>query len=282
MQKKSTMNMKKKVTMNDRQNYLSTYLFASAALLGGVSTAFAAAPVLGTAAGFSVLGGSAVTCTAGVVAGDAGVSPGSAFTNTGCTYAGNTPPATTPFAAQARADFLMAYADLRSQAVSCTYMLGTTLAAENLAPGVYCLDAVAKTGTLTLTGPANGVWVFLVDGAFTATNFSVAMAGGGLPCNVFWAPSAAATLTTSALKGNILAGDGVVGSITLTGGTMAGRALANVAVTMTGASVIGCGVLTAASLPGSVVPVATVPGSTIPGSASCEAVELEVEDVNTL
>ncbi|MEK6749065.1 MAG: ice-binding family protein [Pseudomonadota bacterium] len=251
--------------MNDRQKYLASYLPVAAALFSCATAAFAAAPSLGTVSGFAVLGGSAVTCTSGVVAGDAGVSPGSAFTNTGCTYAGATPPATTPFAATARADFLTAYAGLQAQSASCTYKLGTTLAGENLAPGVYCLDAVAKTGVLTLTGPADGVWVFLVNGALTGTNFSVAMTGGGQPCNVFWAPSAAATLTTSALKGNILAGDSINGSITLTGGTMGGRALAAVAVTMTDASIVGCGVLTASSLPGSVV---SVPGPVAP-PATC-------------
>ena len=42
-------------------------------------------------------------------------------------------------------------------------------------PGVYCVDAVAKTGTLTLdaNGDANAVWIFLVDGALTGTNFNV-------------------------------------------------------------------------------------------------------------
>jgi hypothetical protein len=63
------------------------------------------------------------------------------------------------------------------------------------------------------------------------------MSGGGQPANVLWAPTAAATMTTSALKGNILAGDATGCSTTLTGGTLAGRALANVAVTMTGAGV---------------------------------------------
>jgi len=105
--------------------------------------------------------------------------------------------------------------------------------------GVYCVDAVAKTGTLTLTGPSDGVWILLVNGALTGTNFSVVMAGGGQPSNVFWAPSAAATMTTSSIQGNILAGDTVGGSITFTGGTLVGQALANVAVTMTGASVTG-------------------------------------------
>jgi hypothetical protein len=184
-----------------------------------------------------------VTCTtSSVVIGDVGVFPGTAFTNTICMVAGRTPPATRAAAEQARTDFLNAYAGFR-QFTSCTQILGN-LAGETLGPGVYCLDDAAKAGTLTLTGPANGVWIFLVDGAtgaLTGTNFSVVMEGGGQPCNVFWAPRAAATMTNSAFKGNILAGNAIDGSITLTGGTLAGRVLANVAVTMTDASLIGCG-----------------------------------------
>jgi len=228
--------------MNPLQKSLSTLCLASGALLAAASPAWAQVS-LGSAAGFTVLGGTNVTCTAGVVAGDIGVSPGSAvpYTNTGCTVAGATPPATDAAAVQARVDFLSAYASIQSQA--CTLVPGD-LSGQNLAPGVYCTDAVAKAGTLTLTGPANGVWIFLVNGALTGTNFSVAMAGGGQPCNVYWAPTGAATLTDSALKGNILAGDATIGSITLTRGTLAGRAMSNVALTMTGASIIGCGALT--------------------------------------
>lgn len=226
--------------MNDRQKYLSTCLLATAALLGA-SVASAQTPVLGAASKFAVLGGTNVTCTAGTVVGGAGVSPGSAvsFTNTGCTIAGGTPPATDLAAAQARTDFLDAYVALQLQSTACTLLSGS-LAGDTLAPGVYCVDSVAKTGVLTLAGPADGVWIFLVDGALTGTDFSVVMGDSGQPCNVFWAPTGATTLTTSAFKGNILAGDATIGSITLTGGTLAGRALANVAVTMTGASIIGC------------------------------------------
>jgi hypothetical protein len=226
--------------MNFSQKYFSAGLLA---LLTQAAFAAATAPSLGAAAAFEVLGGAAVTCTAGsVVAGDIGVSPGTAFTNTGCTVTGATPPGTNAAAALARTAFLNAYAALQQQSSGCTQKFGT-LATESLAPGVYCLDAVAKTGTLTLTGPSSGVWIFLVAGALTGTDFSVVMAGGGQPCNVYWAPTAATTMTTSALKGNILAGNPIGGSITLTGGTVAGRILANQAVTMTGASVIGCGVL---------------------------------------
>ncbi|SRR5579864_4054853 len=230
--------------MNALQKSLSTCLLATGALLVGASPAWAQVS-LGAASGFAVLGGTNVTCTSGsVVTEDVGVSPGSAvpFTDTGCTFAGAIPPATNAAADQARTAFLSAYAALQLKSKSCTQVPGN-LSGLNLVPGVYCTDAVAKAGTLTLTGPANGVWIFLVNGALTGTNFSVVMAGGGQPCNVFWAPSAATTMTTSAFKGNILAGDAINGSITLTGGTLAGRALASVAVTMTGTSVVGCGAL---------------------------------------
>jgi hypothetical protein len=231
--------------MNVLRNNFSTCLLATAALLGSSSPAWSQVS-LGAASGFSVLAGTNVTCTAGVVAGAVGVSPGSAvpFTNTGCTIAGATPPATNGAAAAARTAFLSAYAAIQS--TSCIPTPGN-LDGLSLPPGVYCLDAVAKAGTLTLTGPSNGDWVFLVAGALTGTNFSVAMAGGGQPCNVYWAPTGAVTMTDSSLKGNILAGDAAIGSITLTRGTLAGRALANVAVTMTGASIVGCGALAAAA-----------------------------------
>jgi len=226
--------------MNILRKHLSTWLIGAAALLFGISPAWAQVS-LGAAASFAVLGGTGVTLTGGSVLGDVGVFPGTAYTNTGCIVSGAVPPATDAAAAGARANFLSAYATLRLESVTCTAKPGN-LAGLNLPPGVYCTDDVAKAGTLTLTGPATGVWVFLVNGAMglTATNFSVVMAGGGLSCNVFWVPNAAATLTTSVFQGNILAGDPTLGSITVTGGTLAGRALANVAVTMTGPSLIGC------------------------------------------
>jgi hypothetical protein len=227
--------------MNNRR-HLSACLLAAAALIGGISSASAQVP-LGAAADFAILGGTAVTCTGGAVVGEVGISPGitAAYTNTGCAVAGTTPPASNAAAAQAHADFITAYdgLEVRGASRACTEVSGN-LAGENLAPGDYCLDGVAKTGLLTLKGPSNGVWIFLVNGALTGTNFSVVMAGGGQPCNVYWAPSVAATMTTSTLKGNILAGNAAGGSITLTGGALTGRILAHVATTTTGTSVVGC------------------------------------------
>jgi len=224
--------------MKNYQKHLSVCSIALATLLSvPFQGAWAAtAPVLGGAAAFSVLGGTAVTCTNGSITGDVGVAPGNAYTNTGCAITGGVPPATNAAAVVARANFLTAYAALQQQSASCIQVPGD-LANRNLAPGVYCTDGVAKTGALTLTGPADGVWIFLVNGALTGTNFSVDMAGGGLSGNVFWAPTTAATMTNSAFTGDILAGDSAGGSVTFTGGTLSGKALANIAVTITGTHV---------------------------------------------
>jgi hypothetical protein len=239
--------------MKSCQKYFSVCLLALFA-----SAAFGQAPDMGNALDFAVLGGSNVTCTAGVVTGDIGVSPGVAppYTNTGCTITGATPPATNAAAAHAQVDLADAYDDIRKG--NCTPLTRTntgtdpardlsTLSGVTLAPGTYCIDDVAKTGVLTLNGPANGIWIFKViqtaAGDLTGTNFTVSMTGGGQACNVFWAPATAATMTDSALKGNILAGSASDGSITLTRGSVAGSVLAAIAVTMTGASVIGCDTL---------------------------------------
>jgi len=222
------------------------------------------APSLGAASPFAILGGTNVTCTSpGVITGDVGVSPGSAFTNTGCAISGGTPPATAAAAALARTDFLNAYAALKDpQQTPCTPPLISTAAFTdnvpgtlgtggpplgNIPPGVYCFTAaVAFTRTtLTLDGTTdpNGIWIFKVAAALTGTGLQVVLANGAQPCNVFWAVDAAATLTTSAppslFQGNLLAGDPTGGSITTTGGALVGRALANVAMTVTGTAVNG-------------------------------------------
>ena len=219
------------------------------------------APSLGAAERFSVLGGTAVTCTTSVVIGDVGVSPGTAFTNTGpCTIAG-TIHLNDLAAMNAHAALLAAYTELAPQAGDCdeAHTLPSTVGAipvanRTLFPGTYCTGA-AFTGTdVTLTlngnGDPNAVWIFKIGAGLTGTNFTVAMTNGAQACNVFWRVGAGVELTTSAFKGNILAGDLASdttqdGSITLTGGSLAGRALANVAVTMTDASVIGCAALKA-------------------------------------
>src|ERR1035437_2530127 len=149
--------------MNDLHKYLSTCLLATVALLVGASPAFAAAgaPSLGSASGFAALAGDpavgAVTCTNSTVTGGVGViSPGT-FANTDCTISGTV----NTNATAAYADFLNAYSAFPS--ISCDQTLTGTLAGVTLPPGVYCFTAAATlTGTLTLNGPADGVWIFKI------------------------------------------------------------------------------------------------------------------------
>src|SRR3954463_1585775 len=213
-------------------------------------SAAGAGPVLGAASGFAALAGGpaagAVTCTSSTVAGSVGVIRPGSFVSTNCTVA-----AVNTNATAAYADFLNAYDALQFN-TQCDQTLIGTLAGVTLSPGVYCFPAaVTLTGTLTLDGPADGVWVFKIGtggtGALTATNFSVVMAGNAAAVcpNVYWWVAQAATLTTSHFLGTILAG----ADITVTGGTFIGDALAGGAgtssaptgaVTLTTSTVSAC------------------------------------------
>jgi hypothetical protein len=202
----------------------------------------ASPPGLGSASNFAVLsaapgGGGAVTCTNGTITGDVGSSGlAASVVQTSCTILGSI---IAPVSAQVVADFNSAYAAYA--AIPCDQVLTGTLAGVTLTPGVYCFDAAATlTGTLTLNGPSSGTWIFKIGtsgtGALTGTNFTVVMAGGGLPCNVNWQVAQAATMTDSNFIGTILAG----AAITLTRGTFSGNVLAKAAVTITGTALVGC------------------------------------------
>jgi len=199
----------------------------------------------GASSGFSVLANAAVTCTGGSIIGDVGTfrtAPPGAITQTeGCVINGALDIGG-PSAVAAYNAFLSAYAALAPQPGDVCPIITGTLAGQSFAPGVYCVSAEAKTGVVTLNGPANGIWVFKVaPGAFTGTSFSVVLAGGAQACNVTWWVDAAATMTDADLKGNVLAG----AAITLTRGTFAGNAWAGADgvgdVTITGTAVVGCG-----------------------------------------
>jgi len=212
---------------------------SAAALLSGDVSAGSpapAAPSLGRARSFAVLGGSTVTNTgATAITGDLGVSsPGVSVTGF--------PPGTIargarrvgdPVANQAQRDAQSAYAALAGE-VCNTPLTGQDLGGKTLAPGVYCFKSSAQlTGQLVLDarGSSRGVWVFQIASTLTtATGSSVVMSKGGRAGNVFWQVGSAATLgTRTAFAGNILA----YSSITMnTGARLSGRALARAAVTM--------------------------------------------------
>lgn len=196
-----------------------------------------AIPALAGAQGFAVLGGTAVTCTASAVNGDIGVWPGTAITNTGCSVVGTLHPGDQA-AQSAFVNFGLVYGTIRDNPPACRAHLTGTLSGVTLIPGVYCVDAVAKTGTLTLNAGGNedATWLFLVNGALTGTNFTVNVINGGDPCNVSWWTVAAATLTDSNFSGNILAG----AAATVTRGALHGNIMASAAVTLTNTVINGC------------------------------------------
>lgn len=191
-----------------------------------------APPALGAAGSFAVLSKTKVTCSSSTITGDVGVYSGAvgACTVSGGTHEGD------PAAVQAYDDFLAAHAALTpAPGDTCTTLNGS-LAGETLHPGVYCIDGSAKTGTLTLAGLADGVWIFKVvsDGPLVTSGFSVVTSGGsGCYNNVYWWTNTSATLTNSIFLGRVLAGT----DMTVTVGSAKGQALAKGEVTLTGTSV---------------------------------------------
>jgi hypothetical protein len=193
---------------------------------------------------FTVLANTAVSCSGGSITGDVGtfqapgdLPPGVVTLTTGCLVNG-TIHVGDAAAKAAFKGFLTTYAALAPKAGDVCPVITGTLAGQTLTPGTYCVSSEAKTGTLTLSGPANGTWVIKVpSGALTGSSFSVVMAGGAQACNVTWWVDAATTMTTSAFQGNVLAG----AAITMTAGTANGNAWSKADVTFTEGTVItGC------------------------------------------
>jgi len=201
---------------------------------GPASRANPAAPSLGSAKSYAVLGASAVTNTGGTaITGDLGVSrPGISPTGfppgtiAGTIHSGDAS------SAQAQGKLTPAYNSLAAK--TCTASLtGQDLGGRTLTQGVYCFTSSAQlTGRLTLNGTARSVFIFKIASALnTSGNSSVVMTGGSLARNVYWQVGSSATLGSgTSFKGNILA----LTSISLgTGASLSGRALArNGAVTM--------------------------------------------------
>jgi hypothetical protein len=217
-------------------------VLSAASLSGYVSVAAPAlaAPSLGRASSFAVLGGSTVTNSGATrITGDVGVSsPGVSVTGfPPGTIAGGAQHIGDPAANQAQRDAQTAFGALAGRACT-TPLTGQDLGGKTLAPGVYCFTSSAQlTGQLVLDarGDPNGVWAFQIASTLTtATGSSVVMSKSGRAGNVFWQVGSAATLGTgTAFSGNILA----YSSITMnTGARLSGRALARAAVTLDGNS----------------------------------------------
>jgi len=189
--------------------------------------------LLGTAARYSVLAGTAVVNTGTTtISGDLGVSPGTSITGFTTDMVGGEIHAGDAAAAAAATDLTSAYDELASR--TADEELAGEVGGLTFVPGVYhAVAALAITGTLTLDaqGDPDAVFVFQTDAAFnTAASSIVNLVNGAQAANVFWVVAGAAgTGANSFLSGTILAR----GAITLGASTLLiGRALSLDAVTI--------------------------------------------------
>jgi Ice-binding-like len=200
---------------------LSSLLLASSAL-------GAAAPVgLGSAASFSVLGGSTVTNTGPTTMfGDLGLSPGSSVT--GAPHVLGQTHVDDAVAIGAKNDLTTAYDNAASRPSNGS--AGTDLAGQTFLPGVRNASSslLLSSGAVTLDakGDPNAVFIFEVGSTLiTASNTAVRLINGAQACNVFWQVGSSATLGTGTqFVGTIMA----LATITAqTAATIHGRLLAS-------------------------------------------------------
>lgn len=203
-------------------------LFLSLACLAPVAALAATTPSLGSADTYDVLSSTYTNTVVGTtITGDIGfttppaVPPAGVHANYG---------SAAPYAA-AGVSQGTALAALASQPCTFTFAPGavdlstdtTHGTAGVFAPGVYC-----STGAMTVGGPLNlngvGTYIFRAVGALGTTTGSNITLTGASACDVFWTPSAAATLgTNSNFMGTIISAAGVTIGANV---TLSGRALA--------------------------------------------------------
>ena len=190
-------------------------------------------PLLGAAAGFSVLGSTTVVSTGvSTVGGDAGVSPVGTIVGFPPGIVGGSIHVTDSAAAAARAALVVAYGFAVAQAADTQF--AGDLNGAVFTPGVHHSGAaMALTGSMTLDGLGDpgSTFIFQIDAALnTAAASHVLLINGASAANVFWQVNGAAgTGANSTFSGTILA----AGAITVGAGSeLIGRALALGAVTL--------------------------------------------------
>ncbi len=228
---------KRQKEMKMKATKLAIPLFV--ALLYGPVPALAA-PILGTAENFAVLGASTVTNTgATTITGGLGLYSGSSYTGSETVTLTGTEHLTDAVAQQAQSDNTTAYNALQGLTPT-TVLTGTDLGGLTLTSGVYSFASSAQlTGTLNLDaeGKDNPFWVFQIASTLTTASSSAVniinpgadgSTGGGL----YWQVGSSATLGTDTLfEGSILALSDITLNTTAT--IHNGRALAQTgAVTM--------------------------------------------------
>ncbi len=184
--------------------------------------------LLGTSGGFAVLAGSGITVAGAVntttINGDIGTFPTPSITGLGNVTLNGVNHADDAVTQQAKNDLVTAY-NAAAGRTPVTTVVGDTLGGLFLPSGIYGGGALDLTGTLTLMGDANSVWIFQAQSTLiTASSSSVVLSGGAQACNVFWQVGSSATLGTSTdFQGHILALDSITlnTSATVVGGVFA-------------------------------------------------------------
>jgi hypothetical protein len=130
-------------------------------------------------------------------------------------------------------DMQTAYNDAAGRPNPDNLNLGAgTLGSLTIRPGLYKFtSAVTITKNITLSGGANDIWIFQVDGTLSmGSAVKITLSNGAQAKNIFWQVAGAVTLgTTSHFEGIIL---GKTGINLRTGATINGRLLAQTAVTL--------------------------------------------------
>jgi hypothetical protein len=205
----------------------------------GTATVTAPHAILGAAASYSVLGGTAVTGNAATRAsGDLGVSPGIAVTGIDAALIGGDIHAGDSHAANAQTALADAYDDLSDLTVTRPPLAGD-LIGRTLTPGVYhSTAALDQTGVLTFDagGASDAVFIIRVDAALnTAAASRIELINEAQAANIYWVVlGAVGTGANSTFSGTIL----TRGAITLGAGTqLIGRALSRDAITLAGNSI---------------------------------------------
>jgi hypothetical protein len=200
---------------------LCSLIFVSSAL-GATATVG-----LGTAASFSVLGGSTVTNTGPTTMfGDLGLSPGSSVT--GAPHVLGETHVDDAVAIGAKNALTTAYDDAASRPSNGS--AGTDLAGQVFLPGVRTASSslLLSSGSVTLDaeGDPNAVFIFQIGSTLiTGSNTSVTLTGGAQACNVFWQVGSSATLGTgTSFVGTIMASATITAN---TAATIHGRLLAS-------------------------------------------------------